>query len=342
VTTGAHDLIGIVESFYTPGLSDEAWLRLVAGQVQPLIDRYSQGVIGGMYSCPDPCSFAPSHALLCDVPDAIQAVFFEVIRALSPIHIADSFLTRTCYLSSAVRGYSELPYVRSGASQANGVVDVLQLNVVEPDGEGCWFGSAQRESSAISDDLYLTLTRVARHLCAAHRLRKRHPQTRVSPNSAEAILDQGGRIQEATGVANEPSSQSVLVRAVRSMNKVRNSRRASIDPQAAIKEWQSVIAKRWTLVEHFENDGKRFVLAVDNRAKAPSLDLLSERERDVVLRALRGCNDKVIAFELGVAQSTVRVLWARAAAKVGARSRRHLLEKVASNIGTDGTPVRND
>src|SRR5580704_16667763 len=117
----APDLIGVVESFYARGLSQEEWLRLVAEQVRPLIDRHGQAVIGGLCSCPDPCSFAPSHALLCDVPEPIQAVFFEVIKSPSPVHVSDSFLSRTCYLSSDARGYDDIPYVRSGMSQANGV-----------------------------------------------------------------------------------------------------------------------------------------------------------------------------------------------------------------------------
>jgi DNA-binding CsgD family transcriptional regulator len=50
----------------------------------------------------------------------------------------------------------------------------------------------------------------------------------------------------------------------------------------------------------------------------------------VVQHALLGHRNKVIAYDLGLAASTVRVLIARAAAKVGARSRQELLEKAAA------------
>jgi DNA-binding NarL/FixJ family response regulator len=57
---------------------------------------------------------------------------------------------------------------------------------------------------------------------------------------------------------------------------------------------------------------------------------LTHREREVVLRALRGGANKEIAYDLGLAHSTVRVFMARAAEKLGASNRRDLLEKVAA------------
>jgi DNA-binding CsgD family transcriptional regulator len=341
VGAGTHDLVGVVEAFYTPGLAADDWLRLVAGNVRSLIDRFGLGIVAGMYSCPDPCSFRPSHALLCDVPEALQEVLFAGLEVFSPIFVADSFLSRTCYLTSEVRGFQEIPTIRGGSAGAAGAMDGLQLNVVEPDGYGCWFGSAQSERLPIPDDLHLTLTRVARHLAAAHRLRRKHQDVRVSADSAEAVLNDRGGVEHATGPAREPPNQARLVRAAHTMDTIRG-RRARIDPRDAIKEWQSVVAKRWTLLEHFESDGKRFLLAMDNRAKSPGLELLSEREREVLFQALGGCSNKAVAFQLGLAESTVRVLLARAAAKLRARSRRELLQKVASLTSAPGDGIASD
>jgi DNA-binding NarL/FixJ family response regulator len=44
--------------------------------------------------------------------------------------------------------------------------------------------------------------------------------------------------------------------------------------------------------------------------------------------ALRGLDNKVIAYELGVAHSTVKVLLARAAFKLGCRTRRELVQRL--------------
>jgi DNA-binding NarL/FixJ family response regulator len=56
-----------------------------------------------------------------------------------------------------------------------------------------------------------------------------------------------------------------------------------------------------------------------------TFERLTSREREVVTRALRGSANKVIAYDLGLAHSTVRVLMARAASKLGAHSREELL-----------------
>jgi DNA-binding NarL/FixJ family response regulator len=66
-----------------------------------------------------------------------------------------------------------------------------------------------------------------------------------------------------------------------------------------------------------------------------ALERLTHREREVVLRALRGGANKEIAYDLGLAHSTVRVFMARAAEKLGASSRRDLLEKVAEILNAE-------
>jgi DNA-binding CsgD family transcriptional regulator len=338
VPSDVGDLVSVVEAFYSLNLPVENWLRIVAEKVRPLIDRDGLGVVGGLYSCPDPCSFTPTHALFCEVPEALQAVFFEASRSFNPVYVADSFLTSTFCLGADMRGWDTISTNRDGSARAAGMADALHLNAVEPDGEGCCFSSPQSKRALLSDDLHLTLTRIGRHLAAAHRLRRKHLEDAPRPDAAEAVLDPLGRVHHAVGAAQPREKQAALGRAARSMEDARR-RSTGTDPRTAIADWKSVIAKRWSLVERFESDGKRFLLAMDNRPKPPSLELLSGRERDVVLRAARGHENKVIAHELGLAQSTVRVLIARAAAKVGARSRRDLLAKLGG-LAVDPTGTR--
>lgn len=57
---------------------------------------------------------------------------------------------------------------------------------------------------------------------------------------------------------------------------------------------------------------------------------LSARELEVLGRAARGDRNKVIAFDLGLAHSTVRVLLHRAAAKLGARTRVDAIRRFAA------------
>ena len=82
--------------------------------------------------------------------------------------------------------------------------------------------------------------------------------------------------------------------------------------------------RRWTVVEEFERDG--FQYRVSRRPIDATVGAqLTSREKEVLGYASRGYNNKLIASALGVAPSTIGVLLFRAAAKVGAKSRRELL-----------------
>lgn len=54
---------------------------------------------------------------------------------------------------------------------------------------------------------------------------------------------------------------------------------------------------------------------------------MSPREEQVLAHAALGHSNKLIAYELGLAHSTVRVLLARASAKLGARGREATLRE---------------
>jgi DNA-binding CsgD family transcriptional regulator len=218
-------------------------------------------------------------------------------------------------------GWRDLPAPVGGL----GAGDKLTLNAVEPDGSGYLFGSFLADVLSPSRRIQAALGRVGAHLSCAHRLRRRFAGASVSPHAADAVLEPSGRLLDATRSVGAVECAE-LRRASRARDRAR-TRRARQDALGAIAQWPAVVGQRWTLVDMFDHDGRRFVLAVDNRPKAET-ELLSRRERDVVRWALAGKSNKVIAYEMGVAHSTVRVLMARAAAKMGATSRSDLLTKM--------------
>jgi len=64
------------------------------------------------------------------------------------------------------------------------------------------------------------------------------------------------------------------------------------------------------------------------RSPPAPMSALTERERQVVSYAVLGHPNKFIGYELHMSVSTVRVLVARAAAKLGVRSRAELIKVV--------------
>ena len=96
-------------------------------------------------------------------------------------------------------------------------------------------------------------------------------------------------------------------------------------PDRAVDEWKGLIAARWTLVDVCERDGTRYLVARQNSPKSKGPVALSEREKQVVALAGMGQHNKLIAYNLGISHSTVRVLLARAAGKLGVSTREELL-----------------
>ena len=79
-------------------------------------------------------------------------------------------------------------------------------------------------------------------------------------------------------------------------------------------------------MEAYEQGGVRYVVARENRPALRGLAALSERERQVVVYLALGRTTKEIAYALGISDSTVRVLLARAATRLRARNREQLVK----------------
>ena len=73
------------------------------------------------------------------------------------------------------------------------------------------------------------------------------------------------------------------------------------DVELATRRWKPLVASRWALIDEFDTDGRRFVVAVENAPPtcAARRDL-SLREHQVMTQAHLGHIDKVIAYELGL------------------------------------------
>jgi DNA-binding CsgD family transcriptional regulator len=93
---------------------------------------------------------------------------------------------------------------------------------------------------------------------------------------------------------------------------------AKLDEVAAASLWREMRAGGWSIVEEYERDGRRFLVARRVRAH---VDRLTAREREIVERVVSGASSKAIGLELGVAASTVAGHLANAMKKLGVPSR---------------------
>lgn len=79
------------------------------------------------------------------------------------------------------------------------------------------------------------------------------------------------------------------------------------------------------MVDWFDTDGRRFVLAIPNPPSVIDPRGLSERESQVVTYAVLGQSNKMIAYRLGLSTSRVSTLLRSSMRKLGFRTRSQLV-----------------
>ena len=178
--------------------------------------------------------------------------------------------------------------------------------------------------------------RFAAHVGAALRLRRRKTAA-PSPEGAQAVLRPDGRLEHSTTAA-VVDARAELETAAKDMDRARGTMRR-LDPEAASGLWRTMVKSEWSLVDWFDSDGKRYLLAQDNRVPSPAAAVtskerkrLSDRERQIVACAAMGHSNKLIAYDLGLSTGTVSVLLRRAATKLGVGSRVALIRSFREGV----------
>jgi DNA-binding CsgD family transcriptional regulator len=214
---------------------------------------------------------------------------------------------------------------RPGVSHRLFYPDSLNLCAVDASGHGVAI-VANREEVLRRVDLQQARRRFApltAHLATALRARARLGGRAPRPEDGEAVLTPGGALVHATGAARDPGARHALRNAARDIDRARAH---ALDEADALALWRCLVEHRWTLLDEFESDGRRYVVAIPNAPREPT-EALSERESQVVAQVGRGLSNKEIGYLLGLAPSTVATLVARASKKLGVGSRVALVRR---------------
>lgn len=162
--------------------------------------------------------------------------------------------------------------------------------------------------------------RVAIHLSTA--LRVRRTLLDASANlldDADAVLDPAGHVHHAAGGAKPTRAREALRDAALRMDRARTR-----DRDNGLDLWQALIDGRWTLLDHFDSDGRRFLVARRAEPWFRRPLRLTQRQRQVLAYAAAGQPNQLIAYALGVNESTVASALGEALSKLGLRSRADL------------------
>lgn len=335
-----QDWIDIVEATYDLDSDEETWLNGILEAARPTLDQ-GLGAAALLYDASGPQGFVANRFSLRWAPEGISRgrcmqLFAEPERG--PVPAVETFGRYACGLVSDTYGQT-FPAVLDRCKQM-GIKDMMAINGLDASLHGCFIAGHLPSQPRLTRYSKKMWTRVSSHLAAAYRLR-RSRSSGAKATDGEAVLSPSGRLEHATGPAKDSDARTALRESVVRLEKARGKMRRE-DPEDAVSSWQGLVDARWTLVDQFDRDGRRFIVAHSNDAPTYSLATLSPRELQVVALVALGHADKQVAYELGLSPSTVRVLVMRATRKLKLNSRAELTRVYwKASKTTDAQDVRD-
>jgi DNA-binding CsgD family transcriptional regulator len=312
-------LVEIVEACYNVDGDHDAWATSVGELVEQHLG-YGLGAIAIRYRLDDQLRFQPLAMSAVNLSDDAVGIVQRATVNLPPSYVQQTFAAQPAdmALSTGPEEVHTLTVQIFGEHFVpQGWHDILCVNGLDPTHHGFYLGAFMPRRGKMTAALRTRWSRIAAHMAAAHRLRNRLSASELKrPDGADAVLTANGRVEHANDNAKHELARAKLVEGVRVLERARGKMRRT-DPDLALSEWRALFAARWSLVDHFESDGKRYVLARRNAPLPRGLDALTSRERQALGFARLGHSNKLIAYEMGIAASTVAVLLSRAAHKLG-------------------------
>lgn len=312
------DLVSIVDATYRIEGSTGVWLDGILAAAQPAIDR-GFGLFAHCYDASDPKALVIAASAHQGLPDGFAAEFVRTLTQLSAKYVLHGYRSLSCGTASQVSGWTELPFLAQVADRFD-VRDALVINGVNPDGHGCALHAFLPREIKLTSRRRAQLSKLSCHLAAAFRLRQRLAGAEAASAAIVAILDREGKVHHAEGEGQSKTALSELRQSAVEIARARGPLRSRA-PEQALDEWKGLIAARWTLLDVCETDGRKYLVARQNQMRTSGPQSLTERERQVVSLAAMGQHNKLIAYNLGISHSTVRVLMVRATRKLGVSSR---------------------
>lgn len=358
-------VLDVLDAAYAVDRSDDAWLSGVIEAARPMLDD-GVGMMGWVFRAgPDGVIF---YRTLDDFGCALGDLALQLYRA-DPEFAQRTYGGRPVITGSELLGRSYLERYSSmgGPLGSLGIHDQLSVLAREPDGWGVGIGAGLRSVQRLSPGRRALWQRIAGHLQAAHRLRRRlgvsswdrlplvghtgsperfvirwsseHGGKLDEPREArapvQAVFEPSGRLLDAQGEARDGATREALRRAAIAVDRERASMIRGGDDDRALQGWKALVDGRWSMVDTFDSDGRRFLVARRNEPGTRPVPLLDERERAVLGYRAAGHSIKLIAYELGRSEAWVSRALKGAMGKLGLRSAAELAALMASVAAAD-------
>lgn len=311
------DLASFAATCYALEADEDTWLTNLSRLLTPWLDC-GLGVSAWGYRVePFERSDGQPRGLAPDLGDAVQRVAERAPDALARRFI---FGPRARSVSERIGvELSHEPWF--AALQPWRVCDFKALTLIDGAGRGLGFTGPSTAVVRTSAQSRHQLERIGGHILSAFRLRR-------TLGEIEAVFAPDGKLLEARGQARDREEREALRSAVMAFDRA-GSASAEQDCGDVLESWKALVSGRWSLVQSFESDGRRYLLARCNPPGDGSLPGVTALEAHVLLLRAQGASFKLIAYELGLSIASAHALLRRGSAKLGIRSEAELADLFA-------------
>jgi DNA-binding CsgD family transcriptional regulator len=317
---GSAHFLDIAVAAYSSAPDTRSWLASVCEAAAPALDA-GLGVMAWTFRPPH---FVPENVVGVRGGEALADVCLRTTKemaarsalTLGRAYTAPRAIETASEIASRSLGVDldELPGFVEHAHPA-GLRDFLGVRATCPSGVGLILGAplpVRRRSTMSQRTAWI---RPSAHLLAGLRLRVEGKPR--SLDEADAVLAPGGKVVDARDTAVR--EREALRRAAVAFEHAR-TQAARRDVDEALRLFRALVSGEWSLVDAFDTDGRRFLVAQKNAPKVPNIGALSAVETQVACYVALGHPLKHVAYELGLPLSTIARHASNAVKKLGLRA----------------------
>ncbi len=305
------DLLGIVEAAYADVSSRTAWQSTLLDACR-VMDEGSGVILSTALLNPTGLEYREPTGT---VTRPLLEAFCGGALSIDPPAARRAFADGTGKTGSMVMGAERFTEQYAPAMKGFGIADCIAIH-----------GAVDASTNF---GLYVLLSKVRTHpksiverlsLIGIHLATARRRFT--VDGREEAWIDPSGKVIDATGDARDDVSAFSLRAKAIDMARTRKGRS---DIDSALGVWKCLVAGNWSLIERFESDGRRYLVAKRNAPDLGRKLRLTQGEEQVAKLCAMGHSQKYVAYALGKSQAMVSAHLASAMLKLRVRTRSELL-----------------
>jgi DNA-binding CsgD family transcriptional regulator len=330
----AEAAIATVEAAYDIRSARDAWFPGLIEAALPLLDHGlgAGGLIAVKPPTPGPPTIEAMH--VAQGPEDLIAQHVASSSALPQDKTYEQTVTGVFVVSEKLAEHPEMLEV--WRSFFPGAHDAIGMMTVDTDGRGILILAPTPKVVQLSKAERARWEMMSAHVASGVRLRNALTKAGAEdesrsdmPHGAEAVIDPSNfQVSDALSDARTAESLKQLREAAVRMDNARVSGRKADQTDKALAEWWALLRGRWSLVDWFDTDDRRYVLALPNPPQVPNPRGLTEQEGQVISFAALGDSHKFIAYRLGLSRSRVTHLLASGMRKLGIKTQAQLVARL--------------